>query len=263
MSILRRVFTAKSARNFLRTRRGKTIFTLAFLCSLCACFAVSAVSVFAGFPGQDDGVKYLKNVTEKFLKINDYMVDVRVHLDMESVKAPDMTAKIYYKSPDKVKVDSKGTFLLPKEVGVFNPRMFNSEEYNINILDTLRYDGDPAVRLSLSPKKESFRGRNIILTIDKKDWLIKSIAIEPAAGSLMDARIKYGNFGGFELPAEIDVNLNLPKADSTQENPMANRRFKGGMSGSVVIYYSNYQVNTGLSDSLFEKSEGASPKAGR
>jgi hypothetical protein len=253
MGILKKDLGAKSKRNFQRTQRRNIVFTLAFLCGLCACFAVSAVTASEGFPGKDDGAKYLRNVTEKFAKISDYTVDVRVHLDMESVKAPDMTATIYYKSPDKIKVDSKGTFLLPKEVGVFNPRMFNSDEYSISILDTSRYDGAPAVRLSLSSKKESFRGRDIILTIDRSEWLIKDISIEPAAGSLMDAKIKYGSFSGFELPSEIDVNLNLPKADSTQENPMANRRFRGGMSGSVTIYYSNYRVNTGLSDTLFEK----------
>lgn len=229
---------------------------------------MSLLEILIGFalllpvPGKDDGAKYLKNVTEKFLKITDYTVDVRVHLDMESVKAPDMSAKIYYKSPDKVRVDSKGTFLLPKEVGVFNPRTFNSDEYNLNVLDTLQYDGDPAVRLSLSSKKESFRGRDIILTIDKSEWLIKDISIEPVAGSLMDAKIKYGNFSGFELPIEIDVNLNLPKADSSQDYSNPNRRFRGGMSGSVTIYYSNYRVNSGLSDSLFESSKD-SPGSGK
>lgn len=209
---------------------------------------------------KDDGAKYLRKVSEKFNEISDYTVDVKVHLDLESVKAPDMSAKIYYKSPDKVKIDSKSTFLLPKEIGVFNPKMFNPDNFNINVEDTLRYDGNPAVRLSLSSKKESFGGRSIVLTIDKSEWLIKRISTEPAPGSIMDAKISYGTFGGFQLPIEIDVNLNLPKPDSTQSQQNTYRRFRSGVSGNVEIYYSNYKVNSGLSDSLFEKSEASSGK---
>ncbi len=201
----------------------------------------------------DDGTNYLEKVSENFSQIKDYSVDVRVHFDLESVKSPDMSAKIYYKTPDKVKIDSKGTFLLPKEVGVFNPRIFNADNFNVNVEGNLEYDGHPAVRLSLSPKKESFRNHDIILTVDKSDWLIKEISIEPARGSMMDAKIKYGRAGGFELPSEIDVNLNLPPADTSRANPGFRRDFRNGLTGSVEIYYSNYNVNSGLSDSLFVK----------
>ncbi len=202
---------------------------------------------------KDDGAKYLRNVSEKFSGIMDYTADVRVHLDIESVKAPDMNAKIYYKNPDKVKIDSRGAFLLPKEVGVFNPHMFDPDDFNITIESTLEYDGKPAVRISLSPKKESFKDRNIILTIDKSEWLIKAISTELAPGSVMDAMISYGDFGGFNLPTEIDVNLSLAKADSSQGNSDMRRRFRNGLNGKVTIYYSNYRVNSGLSDSLFVK----------
>ncbi len=215
--------------------------------------------LFSSGSDKGKGEKYLRNVAEKYLQIEDYTVDVKVHLDIETVQAPDMTAKVYYKTPDKVKIDSKGTFLLPKEVGVFNPRMFNQDDFTVNVEDTLQYDGKPSVRLLLSPKKESFRDRNIILTIDKSDWLIRMISTQLAPGSEMDAKISYGNFGSFQLPTRIDVNLNIPKADSSQFNSNPRRRFSGGVNGSVIIYYSNYVVNSGLSDSLFQEKVGHEP----
>jgi hypothetical protein len=210
------------------------------------------------FRGQEEGLVYLRKAAEKFAGITDYTVDVRVHLDMQDVRGPDMNATIYYKSPDRVKIDSKGTFLLPKEIGVFNPAMFNPDKFNIAVEDTLQYEGHPAVRLALSPKKEALVERRIILTIDKMENLIREISIQPGPGSLMDARIKYGKSGSFELPIEIDVNLNLPKADSSQQDFNSRPRFRGGMAGSVTVYYSNYRVNTGLSDSLFERSQDSS-----
>ena len=50
---------------------------------------MSLLEILVGFallfpvPGKDDGAKYLRNVTEKFSKIKDYTVDMRVHPDLE------------------------------------------------------------------------------------------------------------------------------------------------------------------------------------
>jgi outer membrane lipoprotein-sorting protein len=247
-------FAAEVARNSQRVH-------LAFLCGLCACFVLPAAAFLAQNSTRDDGSKYLRNVMGKYSRIKDYTVDIKVHPDLESLRAQDMEARVYYKDPDKVKIDSKGIFILPKDVGIFKPHMFNPDNFNITIKDTLRYDGIPAVRLSLSPKRETYKDRDIILTIDKSEWLIRAISTEPVPGSLMDARINYGNFGGFELPTEIDVNLSLPEPDSSQINSSPPRRFGRGVSGTVTIRYSNYKVNSGLSDSLFEKSEGSSGEA--
>lgn len=204
---------------------------------------------------QGDGLKYLENAVGKFSGIKDYTVDVRVHLDIQEVKAPDMEAKVYYKEPDKVKIDSKGLFFLPKEVGVFNPRKFDPKDFEINVLDTLTYEGNPAVRVSLTSKKEEAKDHKIILTIDKKDWLIKEIAAAPSPGRQATAKISYGTYDGFQLPAEIDVNLDVGKTNLPSGGFGNERRRMGGVKGKVEVYYSNYKINSGLSDSLFKNEE--------
>ncbi len=202
---------------------------------------------------QDNGLQYLENVIGKFSGIKDYTVDVRVHLDIQEVKAPDMDAKVYYKEPDKVKIDSKGLFFLPKDVGVFNPRKFNPKDFDISVIDTLTYNGDPAVRVSLTSKKDEAKDHKIILTIDKKDWLIKEIATAPSPGRQVSAKISYGVFDGFELPVKIEVNLDVAKVNPQMGSFDGERRRGGGVKGNVEVYYSNYKINTGLSDEIFKK----------
>lgn len=214
---------------------------------------VSRTETFASAEGE--GAKYLRNVFDQFSRLSDYKVDVRVHLDLESVKAPDMSARIFYKSPDKIKIDSRGAFLLPKQIGVFNPHSFNPDNYDVNVVEDLQYNDHPAVKLALSRKGELMSRGSIILTVDKTDWLVKEISVEPGPGSLMTAVIQYGDFGQFKLPTEVDVTLNFQRADSSQIGAPPGRRYRTGVTGSVAIYYSNYGVNTGLSDSLFEKKE--------
>ena len=86
-------------------------------------FFLSAGSI----QGQENPSHYLDSVVRQYLGLKDYTVDVRVHFDMEAIKAPDMQGKLYYKSPDKMKVESKGVFFLPRGTGYFNPASFKPE----------------------------------------------------------------------------------------------------------------------------------------
>ena len=200
----------------------------------------------------DNGVKYLQNVVNKFSGIRDYTVDVRVHLDLENVKAPDMEAEIFYKAPDKVKIKSAGIFVLPREIGVFNPCKFDPDKFIIQLLDSLTCHGDPCVRISLIRRGDKL-SQNVILTIDTRRWLIEEISSRFPRGIEMKATITYGTFNSFSLPAKVEVNLVEEGQNSQQNDNVHGRRFGIGTTGKVTIYYSNYKINTGLSDSLFVK----------
>ncbi len=223
------------------------------------CSAISIFLLFAawspvlGASPQGKGAEYLENAIHKFDPVKDYVVDVKVHMDIKAVQAPDMEAKIYYKEPDKVKIDSKGLFFMPKDVGVINPRKFDPGKYEIAVLDTLTYEGDQAVRISLVPKQDETGSHNVILTIDKKDWLIVEIATAPYPGREASAKITYGIFDGFQMPVKIDVNLDVSKISGEGTEFGHGRGRAPELKGKVEVYYSNYKINTGLSDDIFKK----------
>ncbi len=206
------------------------------------------------FPPQGgDGVRYIENAIGKFDAIKDYVVDVRVHMDLEAVQAPDMEGKVYYKEPDKVKIDSKNLFFMPKDLGVINPRKFDPGKYEVAVLDTLTYEGDPAVRLSLVPKNDETGNHNITLTIDRKDWLIVEIATAPYPGREASAKITYGSFDGFQMPVMVDVNLDVGKISGGGREFGPEHGRVNQLKGKVEVYYSNYMINSGLSDDIFKQ----------
>ena len=49
----------------------------------------------------------LKRVTETFNMIKDYEVDVLINVNVKFLKMPDRQAKIFYKQPDKIFVESE------------------------------------------------------------------------------------------------------------------------------------------------------------
>ncbi|MCL4539557.1 MAG: hypothetical protein M1378_08165 [Bacteroidetes bacterium] len=208
-----------------------------------------------GASPQSKGAAYLEKAMHQFDSIEDYSVDVKVHFDMKAVQMPDMEAKVYFKAPDKVKIDSKGFFLMPKDVGIINPRRFDPDKFEIAEIDTLTYQGDPAVRLSLVPKDDMAGDRNIVLTIDKKDWVIVEMVTAPYPGRQASAKITYGDFDGFKMPVEIHVRLDIGNLDRMAPHGHRVPRISE-LNGTVDVYYSNYKINSGLPDKLFEKKNG-------
>jgi len=217
-----------------------------------ALFFLSADSI----QGQENPSRYLDSVARQYSGLKDYTVDVHVHFDIEAIKAPDMQAKLYYKSPDKIKVESKRVFFLPRGVGYFNPSTFKPEDFESRILERLTYEDRDAVRLQLTPKKMKRDNQRIFLTIDIDRSLILRIDTLTVEGREMRAAINYGKFGDFELPSHIGIQLEAPPAEADKMKevmPYAHRTPQ--VAGKVDITYSNYKVNLGLSDEIFKETE--------
>jgi hypothetical protein len=203
---------------------------------------------------QEDTSRYLDQIEKKYSGLTDYTADVNVHFDIEALKAPDMQARLYFKAPDKMKIDSKRIFFLPKEGGYFNPSLFKKKDFDIKLLERLTYDGRKAVRLKLTPTATDTYHKGFVLTIDTDRNLVREIKISPSEGREVNAMIEYGTFAHFELPTYIHLQLTMPS-----DEPSGMREFTQfgqkpkKITGKVEITYSDYQVNMGLTDEIFKE----------
>lgn len=210
---------------------------------------------------QGEVTRALDAIEKKYSGLKDYSVDVNVHFDMEALKAPDMQAKLYYKAPDKMKVDSKKIFFFPKEGGYFNPSLFKKKDFDVNFLEYLTYEGRKNVKLKLIPKEPSRSHQIFIVTIDIDRSLIREIDISPSEERKIKTIIEYETFDGFDLPTHIELQLDMSASESTgmKEFPQFGQRGKR-ITGKVEISYSNYKVNSNLSDEIFKDNESRQPK---
>jgi hypothetical protein len=206
--------------------------------------------------GQENASHYLDSFTKKYSGLKDYTANVRVHFDIEALKAPDMQAKLYYKSPDKMRATSKGIFFFPRQGGYLNPSMFKPEDFDVRLLEHLTLDGRKAVRLQLTPKEMKRDNQRFVVTIEIDRNLIIRIDTLAADGREIRAAIDYGKFGDFELPTYIELQLDVPPAETNETKeplPFAQRGKR--VTGKIEIAYSNYKVNSGLSDDIFMEIE--------
>jgi hypothetical protein len=221
-----------------------------------------ALAFFLIWPGwigaREEGAPYLDAVIKRFSLLKDYTVDVKVHLDIETVKAPDMEGKLYYKAPDKMKIESKRVFFFPREGGYFNPAAFKPENFEVDLLEHLVEEGRKAVRLKLTPKKARWSGQGFILTIDTERNLIREIDTSPFGGREIKASVEYGRFDHFDLPTRVSLQLDM-ETDGTRFFDPSLQRAKR-IRGKIEIVYSNYRVNTGLGEEIFQEKESVRQK---
>jgi outer membrane lipoprotein-sorting protein len=207
---------------------------------------------------QEDAFRYLDSIERKYAGVRDYIAEVTVHFDIETFKAPDMQAKLYYKVPDKMKVESKRVLFFPREGGFFNPSLFKKEDFEIKFLERFTYDGVKAVKLKLTPKKIKRTIQEFVLTIDTDRNVIREMDVTQFDGRAMKVSIEYGKFDSFELPARILLKLDIPSFESegVKEFDQLIQKPKR-VTGTIEITYSNYKVNSGLSDNIFKETESS------
>jgi hypothetical protein len=199
----------------------------------------------------EEAVRYLDAIEKKYSELKDYTADVNVHFDIETFKTPDMKARLYFKAPDKMKVESKGIFFFPREGGYFNPGLFKKDDFEIKILEPAT-EGKKEVRLKIVPKKKERAGREFVLLIDLKDNLVREIQTSQFDGRETKAKIEYGRYGSFELPKYILLTLDLPSVDPGEKRGFGPFEQKSErVTGTIEITYTNYKVNTGLKDEIF------------
>ena len=204
--------------------------------------------------------RYLEALEKKYAGLQDYTVDVTVHFDIETFKAPDLQAKIYYKVPDKLKVESKRILFFPKEGGYFNPSLFKTEDYTVLLLEHLTHDGKKAVKMRLIPKKPKRNIHDIVLTLDVEQNRVREIKVVRSGGGEIKAEILYGSFDRFELPTRIHLLLDFPAVVPERSKdfnllPEGTKR----VTGRIEMTYSNYKVNSGLTDEIFRDIEPRNP----
>jgi hypothetical protein len=223
--------------------------------------SLAILFVAIGFSQEKNPEMILEKVKKEFEKIDDYQVDVKIKVDVDFLKMPDREATIFYKKPDKFHIDSENFALLPKSGLNFSPLGFLNYKYTsfyvredtvkgslTSVIKVIPLEGDADVILStlwIDIK------RNIILKVES-------------------SRKPQGNFNinldylitkqGFWLPSSMIFSFTIDrglfpgksKLDQETGSDKSNKDSKETETGEVCITYSNYKINIGLPDKLFE-----------
>ena len=220
---------------------------------------ILSLAIFSS-PQVKDPEIILERVKTEFKKVENYKADISIKVDIPFIKIPSRKATIYFKQPDNIHIESDGFAMLPKAGINFSPISLFEKEY------TSFYEKDE--------KLEDINAAviKIIPLNDKSDLVLSTLWIDPVKNLILkveSSRKPTGTFtiefnytkieGDFHLPDEIEFTFSADplmfhsrrrsgfETDEKKQNDDSTKV----KTGKVFIFYSNYEVNRGVPDSLF------------
>lgn len=211
---------------------------------------IFTISVFAQ---NQPAESIIKKTIDKLNGVKDFSAEVFVKIEADFIKAPDSKAEIFYKAPNKFKVNSEKFAMIPKQGFGAAPVSFLKEEGN-SILTGFEYiDGFECYKIKFIPLSDT--GYVLISTfwIDKKEYVARKIESATKGSGVISFKLEYGEHVEYALPDKTIFEFEGKMGAIKNITPNGNKSPETkNLTGKVILYYSNYKINTNLPDIFFE-----------
>jgi outer membrane lipoprotein-sorting protein len=221
--------------------------TLLVICSITACFSQAAD-------------KLVEEVKAKLDKVNDYVAEGHMKTDVAFIKAPAGKIKVYYKKPDRITIQRDGGIsILPKGgVSVNMGSLLSQGDFSVIPTGEGMVNGSKVSIVRLLPQNQD---SDVVLTtlyIDASKLLILKASTTTRENGTFEIEMKYGKYAAYGLPDVVVFSFNakdykIPKGltmefetgEKMDVNKLKNKK------GRVEITYTNYLINRGVADAVF------------
>jgi outer membrane lipoprotein-sorting protein len=211
---------------------------------------------------QDSNV-LLDKVVAKINNVKDYSVDALIRTNIPFIKIVPVKAKIYFKQKDKFKIVSKGIVILPKQ-GFTDVNTFLSKTKSYMAVDGgTKMIGELKTSLiTVIPTSENSEFVLAKLWIDPKNAVIISSQITTRSSGTVNVDYFYSSEIAFGLPSELIFEIDIKKfkmpksvaADINNDKTKDKSKKKTvDKKGIITIKLSNYIINKGINDAIFQK----------
>jgi outer membrane lipoprotein-sorting protein len=223
---------------------------------------VMCVTMFSSMTQAQTPQELIQKLKEKLDKVNDYEAKGKMKMNVIFIKAPVATVTVYFKKPDKLRINNeKGISLVPKgSVNInLNPILTNAADYDV--IDAGKEDKTGLRIIKLLPKDDDAEVALSTLYIDEKAVLIKKAKTTTKENGTYELEMTYGKYSEYGLADKVIFSFNikeykLPKGVTFDyDDGAGEEQDKGKLrtkKGKIEIVYSAYQVNKGVADEVFK-----------
>ena len=241
---------------FRRVCRSFSVISVLLLCSLCPTPGFSQSQILRSPSGEEVLQRCEKGLSE----VDDYTVDLEVTVKMERLRVPDMKATMLFKKPDKIRFKSDGFMMLPRE-GFGVPVETLREHYDAAVMGVEDAGGRSCFRLHLNARNPAREIQSITVWVDRERFVIVKTSTLPSRGRSVTIQFEHGlQEDEYWLPVRLIAEFASTQsetADSTESpipvKPQLQELRRAPRNGRIEIRFSNYSVNTGLSDEDFRE----------
>ncbi len=175
--------------------------------------------------------------------VQDYTAHVRVTTDIPDFDIPVREFTVYIKRPDKVKIESTGLVIVPKDVLLLGDlKRHLAEAGQVTLAGVNREGSRPLYCLKITPEMAAKRDR-LLLWVEDERWTLTKTELWGGANRYLTVYWKHVQVNErFWMPAEVKCEI-------------SGGVLRGARPGTITVTFTDYRVNTGLSDELFESKD--------
>ncbi len=211
----------------------------------------------------DKAESILEKVRAYASKVHDCQATVQIVPKIEAFKIPNTKATIFYKDPEKFKIKTDGMAFFPKTGFPFPPTAFLKKKFTVIQEPDESVEKNACYVLKLIPSGEKSEIVLSTIWVDKQNYLIRKIESVTKLKGTFTILLKYDNNSAaqYGLPSTAIYSFDM----SSGENPAPDKsdidansgKKKKFSNGTVYAYFSDYKINEGVDDSIFnEKNKG-------
>lgn len=208
-----------------------------------------------------DATTLINQVKAKIETVKDYTATGKMKTDVAFIKAPVGNVKVFFKQPNKFKIQrDKGISILPKGgVSVSLNSIVAAEDFIALHAGMAKVGGINTAVIKLIPTNDK---ADVVLTtmyIDEERLLIKKAITTTKENGTYEMEMFYDKYEKYGLPDKVIFQFNtkdykLPKGVTLEfdEVDAATKAKMKSKKGRVEITYNSYAINQGISDAIFK-----------
>lgn len=212
--------------------------------ALAIAVVITALVVPARHCEADAAMSMLQRALQATEQVQDYTATVAVTVDSPALQMPRRTARVYFKRPDKVHVESDGLMVIPRDALMLGNLSKHVEQYaTAAFTGTGTLSGRPVRAIKLAPKDARPGTGRVLVWIDSERHLLLKSEIWRGGARMLTVQFEHTRVDGrYWMPRRIVTEV--------AEGALMRR----GEGGRIELEFSNYRVNRGIPDSIFEGS---------
>lgn len=201
----------------------------------------------------------LENVKSKLNQVDDYSVDVMIKIDVDFLKIKDSRGRLFFKKPDKVKLESKRLLMMPKASLNFSPLFLLKNDFLSVYLKSDTLDSIKTDVIKLIPRDDNSQIILATLWINRQDSVVSKIEAATKDKGSFSISFFYGSAIKYGLADSAKFFFNIsrtrfghfPLSREAADESLKKKTGKA-VAGNATIIYSDYKINSGLKDNIFE-----------
>lgn len=202
----------------------------------------------------------IQSVVAKINSVNDYKAELQIKAAIPFIKVPIADATIYYKKTDKLKVESKGIAILPKQgMSDLTGFLSNTKSYSSVLGEDKTINEHKTKLVSVLPSAENSEIVLAKVYISPTDALIYRTVLTTKSSGTVSIDYEYNHNKQYALPSKLTFTVDIKKfkmpksVASDIRNNDKKKKYKENEKGTIVLVFTSYEVNKGLSDAIFKE----------